>query len=725
MGSMSGYPPGFCTRRRLFQASAAAGVVVTAGGVLVGCKATPPVAHAKIILRFRAFVPWDWNASGNNTPAQTQKLYYSATEPFRAANPGVDIQIVPYDGNTAAYETSVIAGNGPDISHGWHPAQQWAGGFMLDLSPYIKKDNLDVSVFNKAQLATFRPSGGALYALPMYLAPVALAVNEGLLDQRGLQYPPDTGSWTWREAATLWTAATAFSADPKKAIYGTNLLLGGLGATSGVLPTEFLMRGWGTSYFNQSGERCTLDSPQAIACTKFAYGLTRAHVNGQGSIFQFAQYATVGAFAETALQYAISWRGLKWRLYPLPIWPAGEATGANVDYYMINPESKHKDLAWTLLRWLSFEPAWQRTMIDMFLLPPALKAMYPEFVARVKSLAPDLKGRNLEVWSAQALSNLCFPKHSPLYDSTNVENAIAQTGTKIWNNQVSVTIGLAQVAKQVDSMEALAKAQAPTQAAARGKLLATIAALRTVTPSPSTSYPAPRAQGAGVAATSAKKWVLWDKATGTWTLVGDGTDIQGASDNAIFACTSSTVSEGEWVCRVVSMTNLTPPHLSPWVKIGLMARSDLSDSAAMVSVHLVGKAGIEWESRGVPGGVAAAADSMGGAPFGTLMKPLTAPHKNYIIKPVWLKLARKGLYWSSFASFDGKKWTSTGSNAFVAMGGSWVGLVATPVNSVFGGKGYIRAVIDRVSFTPTQMMQLGNQGIPPGAGAVPKNWATL
>jgi hypothetical protein len=58
------------------------------------------------------------------------------------------------------------------------------------------------------------------------------------------------------------------------------------------------------------------------------------------------------------------------------------------------------------------------------------------------------------------------------------------------------------------------------------------------------------------------------------------------------------------------------------------------------------------------------------------------------------------------------------------MGGCWVGIFASAHNGSFGDKGYIRGVVDKVSFTPTVLAQIGQKGIPPAAGPVPSNWAT-
>ena len=57
-------------------------------------------------------------------------------------------------------------------------------------------------------------------------------------------------------------------------------------------------------------------------------------------------------------------------------------------------------------------------------------------------------------------------------------------------------------------------------------------------------------------------------------------------------------------------------------------------------------------------------------------------------------------------------------------GSMWIGLAASAHNGDFGGKGYIRAAFDHVSFEPSAAYQIRASGIPPAAGAIPAGWAT-
>jgi len=51
------------------------------------------------------------------------------------------------------------------------------------------------------------------------------------------------------------------------------------------------------------------------------------------------------------------------------------ASGATEDMTVMNPATKYPDLAWDLMYWLAFKPQWQRSMMQLYLLSPALTAL--------------------------------------------------------------------------------------------------------------------------------------------------------------------------------------------------------------------------------------------------------------------------------------------------------------------------------------------------------------
>ncbi len=158
---------------------------------------------------------------------------------------------------------------------------------------------------------------------------------------------------------------------------------------------------------------------------------------------------------------------------------------------------------------------------------------------------------------------------------------------KIGARQVSMAEGFTQTAAQINAWEKLAGKFFAAEAAALHKIGA-------IQPGPHANYAPPSVSGVGVPVTPTP-YIL--EHNGSFTMLGDGQDCYSASDNTTFACIPVTAIEGEWGGRVVSVTNLTCPHLSQWAKVGIMARGDLSDDAPDAYVHVIGAHQIEWQAR--------------------------------------------------------------------------------------------------------------------------------
>ncbi len=686
----------------------------------VATQAHPTTQQPKITLILRA---WGWGSTRLTASQQTVLgLQYAATAPWRAKHRGVDITVVPNIGGPQEVATAIIGGAGPDVYHSWHPGTIFASSALTtDLAPYIRQNNSSLSVFNRAQMKLFELPNG-IRALPCYLGIVAPAINYSVLDSLGLSYPSKT--WTAAEYASLCTSVASGSGGK---IIGGALGLSGfsLGAD---MPAEFVLQGFGGSYQNPGKpSQCTLDSPECVAAYSWLMGLAkRKIVTGPGISGSLSKGTLAVQLMSTwSFIYAASvWRSLKWDFVQMPSFPkTGPATFATSDFYAMNPNTKHASLAWELLSWLSFEPEWQRSQISIFLLSPALMALWSEWEHRVAALAPPLAGKNLAVFANLARSGKAYP--TPFFQHSNslVRAALSKWGQAIWNQSVGVHQGLAQATTQVNAINASA-----TKLAAQAAALAHT--LKSIKPGPTTHYPPPHRKGQGVPYTVEKPYFVSDKKTGTYTLLADGWDVYLASDNCTFACAPITNTEGKWVCRVTAIGNLTCPHLSQWFKAGIMVRSDLSDDAKMASAHVTGAHAIEWAYRmnagQTPAGVTGAPPPVGkSSGMATLTKPNTKTHKNYLVQPLWLMLSRKGIRWTAFASLDGKHWTQIGSPAILEVGGAWIGIMATSHNGSFKDKGYGRAVFDKLSFSPTEFVQLGRTGVPPSAGTVPAKWATM
>lgn len=143
----------------------------------------------------------------------------------------------------------------------------------------------------------------------------------------------------------------------------------------------------------------------------------------------------------------------------------------------------------------------------------------------------------------------------------------------------------------------------------------------------------------------------------SWTVVGGGADIWGASDQFQFASRSWT-GDGSIVARVTAVG-----ATDPWAKAGVMIRDGVGANARNVLVALSPSNGVRYQWRATTGGSTLSAGAAA-----------TAPR--------WVKLTRAGSTFTAFHSADGNGWTQVGAAQTVSMASTVrIGLVVTSHNN--------------------------------------------
>jgi len=717
------------TRRATLRAAAAAGAALAAGAVLDACGtaantgAAPTKGSGKIVLKWR---PW-YGA----TP-QTLPLMYQGTQPFRDKNPGIDVRPV-LDAQLGGMAPEMIAGDGPDVFQDWVLPPYVANGLALDLEPYISKDNVDIGTFSSSEMDFFRevssfaPGGKGLYFLPCYIHTQTIVVNLSVLDQLGFSYPNDTGM-TWSDWAQSFRKWTAVGSDPSKSRMGGAADWEGYNDSSYNFISPYYLAGSGGGYVDPADPtKSILGTPATVNFAAEYVQLVRDKVLGFPSFNDFATGRAVSSIRGSGsglVQAATQWRGFKWRFFPPPIFPNKRTAYSATDAYGIWAGTKHVEAAWSFFKWLTVEPTYAQFMIKLQLRGPAQLNLWDNWVTEVSAAAPPLAATNLQALAQGPVNDWTYPGYLFRYNDSGVRTVLNNMSTQVMSGKVDVALALPQAAAQIEAIQKIG-------AASNANPAALIQGIKSTTVGANTNYPSPARAGQG-APYSKNPYILSDAKTGAYTLLGDGWDVWLSSDNGSFAAVAATETEGYWQCRITGISNLTCPHLSQWSKFGIMARGDLSDDAPMCTLHVDGGHSIEWQYRGIagitPGGQSGLSLPPPGSKSGNtpVMQPNTKSFSNYLIRPVWLRLQRKGTSWTPWASWDGTTWVQTGSPQLVPeMGGCWVGIIACAHNGSFNDTGYARATFDNLSFKPTDLVQLGDQGVPPAAGPVPKAWATM
>lgn len=145
----------------------------------------------------------------------------------------------------------------------------------------------------------------------------------------------------------------------------------------------------------------------------------------------------------------------------------------------------------------------------------------------------------------------------------------------------------------------------------------------------------------------------------TFTVFGGGADIWGERDAFRYVYQDFS-GDGQIVARIDGF-DAAGDH--SWSKAGLMIRGDLTDDAANAFIFLTGDNGVAFQTRGEAGA------------FTT---------SNVFANwdgPVWLRLARAGDVFTSFASINGTTWTTLGQATINLSNDAFVGMAVTSHNA--------------------------------------------
>ena len=691
-------------RRLLGTASAVVGGVALSGCARTGAQPSPLNTAVTV-----TFEPW-WLGIG--TPKRSFQLYQEVFTSFEAANKGIRIQLIDFYGvgGTAQNLSAALAGAGADILYDTAYSSYVDNNILLPLDGYLERDGISRSIWSAGQVAMLQTAAG-MFGLPAYMSPQVYAARLDLFDTMGIAYP-DPG-WTY-DVFTETCRKLTVSA-PTQPQFGACMQWhrGGIGAGS------WLFSGFGGSQTNATRTASTLSTPQDVQAGQWMYeqmlwpkiGITSGEYGGPQSAFLNgkAGLSIMGTWNILPVAEAVGDQ-FKWAFVPVPVYPAGAKTFGNADFYGVNVQCRHPDQAWQVLKWVCAEPTWQKAMMTIALLSPGLNSLWPEWEKTVISVAPLFSGKGLHYFTEAAVNGDGVPPAYYAYDNSQVSGAIAPYFQQLWNQTTTVADAWAGIDKGVNAILSQGLAGQQAQVALLNELSSAAQAKGPV------NFPAPSVNGAGSAPTSGASVVRTGTA-GQWVLIGDGAGVSASSDNCSFAGVAWTSDQGTFTCRVASIENVTCPHLSPDLAVGLMARGDLSSDAADMVVAVTGSDGVlvarRWMAGETPLTMSAPAkgSQTGLISPGFLTGDLLStsqPGVNLLLRPVWLRLVRTASGWQAYTSLDGSTWTPAGERLQAMMAGCWVGLFATAHNADFNGKGTIRATFSHVNFTPKQLSQIGS-----------------
>ena len=439
---------------------AAAGAVVAACGPSAGQAAASTTPAAKIVTTI-IWRPWyNFNQAQSKTG---HALLMQGIQPWLDKHPGVAVTIT-YMGYQQTTVAAILAGTGPDIFADWVLPLFTSGNLLLDLSKYVRQNNVDLTIFPQRDMQGFS-QGGGLWALPSYLHLISPAVNLSVLDQLGQTYPEP--GWTHLQWTQLMKAVTHKSATAKDRRQGGQFYWSGYSSV-GSDPAPFYLAGFGGEYVDPSDStKCYLDNPGSQAALEWCYELLTEGVCGTSGL-DFKSGQQVVGTTDTAgglINAAQSYGGLKWQIYDEFAWPKGKVSYAASDFYAINAATKNPDLCWDFMDFLCIQQDWQKWMVNLALNGPNQKALYPFWETTVKQVAPPLAKIDLSVFTRQMQNDEPYFGLLYKYASQQAGQAIA-AGTKaaVTNPQIVPQV-CKQTTDQINALEVASASESVVQSA--------------------------------------------------------------------------------------------------------------------------------------------------------------------------------------------------------------------------------------------------------------------
>lgn len=322
---------------------------------------------------------------------------------FEKLHPNIKINlvIVNWDEFDTKMNAMFAAGEGPDIWSHWGPsgfADYRIRGLIQDLTPFIERDNFDLSDFIPEVLDLYKVEG-KIYGLPLLTGASYIFYNKKLFDEAGVPYPPadwDDETWTWDKFVETAQKLTKDVDDPTKAIWGLHF---------GIWPNDAWAWMFGKDLYPpeayQTGfsDTAYLDSPEAIQAFQARADLTWKYKVAPSPAAEQALAAGGDPFLTGRVAMkpigVWGWWVFKGAEEQFPFGCAALPKGAPnakavifTDPWVLSATSKHPNEAWEFLKYLVSAEA-QRAYMEAVGAPPVRKSLLPEFFKLYPSMTPE------------------------------------------------------------------------------------------------------------------------------------------------------------------------------------------------------------------------------------------------------------------------------------------------------------------------------------------------
>ena len=266
---------------------------------------------------------------GFNPENATGKLTQAAVDAFKAAHPGIDVEITAYTGDQAGFtKLTQAVQSAQDVDVFRLPSDILPllaeGGFVAAIDDYMTdEDRADIYPHI---LDSVRIADGKAYAWPLWVPPVGMYLNLDIFEERGVE--PPSPDWTYEEFVEIAKQLT-FTRDDGTRVYGYSGVI-----DPGIVNTWPFIYGDGGRPLSEDNTRYTFDSPEAISGLQKLVDLAQVHKvtppdfgaqTPADMVTSFMDQKTLAMYSEPSGQSATyKGAGLNFDVIPMPIGSTGK-----------------------------------------------------------------------------------------------------------------------------------------------------------------------------------------------------------------------------------------------------------------------------------------------------------------------------------------------------------------------------------------------------------------
>lgn len=300
-------------------------------------------------------------------------MYSNFLYKFTEENPAIKVN-VSFEGWSdymIKLPTILAGGVVPDVIHthrSIHQEYAWRG-VLIDLNPYMQRDNVDPEDFVDVLIGQFRHRGKQT-GLPKDSGADNIYYNKTMMDAAGLDYPKDDWSFEdFREYALKLTRdENGYPAsDPKfdpSTIKQWGYRWSDPTVGSGSNHTFSMVNAMGTNWYNEDFTECFVDHPGAIELVELLRDMrcvdhsipTPGEALGQGDQFRAGLCAMATGHHSTTFYLKAEKVKFDYDVVFCPSGPGGQYVSTGASGWCIPTEAEYKEEAWELVKFLvSFE----------------------------------------------------------------------------------------------------------------------------------------------------------------------------------------------------------------------------------------------------------------------------------------------------------------------------------------------------------------------------------